>query len=288
MANIGVIGWGFVGQATGRGFLKNTKNKIFWYDKYKKSPNTLDEVVSLSDFIFVCVPTPMLRDYSGMDMNVVNEVVGEIAPKIKNTKKILIIKSTVLPGTTAGFIKKYKGVNFSMNPEFLSQRNADKDFLNPSRTVIGANKKSAANKIKNLYKTILPKDQPYFLVDTTSAEVAKYMSNLILASKILLANEFYVLSKEVGANYKNVQEIVEADPRIGTHLGVPGYDGQFGFGGACFPKDMIGLLAFAKNRKIDMSALGAIWKKNLKIRKKRDWEKMVNAFGRGHQRESRV
>ncbi len=111
--------------------------------------------------------------------------------------------------------------------------------------------------------------------------MAKYMSNLMLASKILLANEFYFLSKKSGANYESVRKMVEADPRIGTFLKVPGWDGDYGFGKACFPKDMVGLLSFAKEKKVDMSALSAIWEKNLKIRKKRDWEKMDNAFGNG-------
>ena len=103
----------------------------------------------------------------------------------------------------------------------------------------------------------------------------------MLASKIILANEFYFLSKKVGADYEQISPAVEADKRIGTFLKVPGWDGDFGFGQACFPKDMLGLLSFANQKNIDMSVLRAIWKKNLKIRKKRDWEHMDNAFGRG-------
>lgn len=278
---IGIIGWGFVGQATGEGFAKSKKNKIFWFDKYKKSPNTFDEVVQKSEFIFVCVPTPMFRNYTGADMSIVEGVIKQIIPMAAGTNKIVIVKSTALPGTTAKFASKYPKVNFAMNPEFLTQNNARRDFMNPARTVIGVRGKVIGDRVKKLYQTILPKDQKYFITDITSAEVIKYMSNLMLASKVLLANEFYGLSKKVGANYKDVREAVEADPRIGSHLDVPGPDGDLGFGGACFPKDTLGLLAYAKDKKIDMSALDAIWKKNLKIRKNKDWEKMDNAFGRG-------
>ena len=133
-------------------------------------------------------------------------------------------------------------------------------------------------RIAKIYKTILPKDQKYFITGLTEAEITKYMSNLMLASKVLLANEFYELSKKVGANYLDVQKAVESDPRIGTHLGVPGPDGDMGFGGACFPKDMVGILGLAKKLKLDVSALEAIWKKNLKVRKHRDWEEMPQAF----------
>jgi UDPglucose 6-dehydrogenase len=278
MNKIGVIGWGYVGQAAGLGFLTSSKNKVFWYDKFKESPNTLEEVAQKCDFIFVCVPTPIFDDYSGMDMSIVESVIAQIASKIKTSGKIVIIKSTSLPGTTKRMAKKYPKLNFVMNPEFLTQKNANRDFLKPARTVIGAESKDVAQRVIKVYKTILPKNQHYVVTDTTSAEIIKYMSNLILASKVLLANEFYELTQKVGGNYLDVQKAVESDPRIGTHLGVPGPDGDLGFGGACFPKDMVGILGLAKKLKVDVSALNAIWKKNLKVRKHRDWEDMPQAF----------
>lgn len=278
MNNIGVVGWGFVGQATGKGLAKNKINKIFVYDKERTSPLTLPQVVEKSEFVFICVPTPMFSDYSGMSMEIVDEVVGQIAPLAEGTDKIVIVKSTVLPGTVAEYIKKYSKVNFAMNPEFLTQDNANYDFAHPYRTVIGISGKKVGERIKKLYRTIYSKDQPYYIMDATSAEVAKYMSNLTLASKVILANEFFALSKSVGADYDKARKVVEADPRIGSHLKVPGPDGDFGFGGTCFPKDMIGILGMAKKLKIDVSVLEAVWKKNLKVRKNREWEQMSSAF----------
>lgn len=276
--NVGVIGYGYVGRATGEGFGSSPKNKIFWYDKFKKSPNTLSEVIEKSDFIFIAVPTPIFQDYSGMDMSIVESVVDQVAPKIKGSDKILIIKSTSLPGFTKKMSEKYPEVNFVMNPEFLTQKNANADFLKPFRTVIGSDSRDVGERVRKLYETILPKSQPYYIIGSTSAELAKYTSNLVLASKVLLGNEFYDIAQKVGANYLDVRAAVEADPRIGTHLGVPGPDGDRGFGGACFPKDMVGILGLAKKTGVDMSALDAIWKKNLKIRKNRDWEEMPQAF----------
>ena len=276
--NIGVIGYGYVGRATGEGFSSNPKNKVFWFDKFKESPNTLEEVIEKSDFIFIAVPTPIFSDYSGMDMSIVEGVIDQVAPKVSGTDKVLIIKSTSLPGTTKKMSKKYPEVNFAMNPEFLTQKNANTDFLKPFRTVIGCENSDIGLRVQELYSTILPKDQKYFITDTTSAEMAKYMSNIVLASKIIIGNEFYDLAQEVGANYLDVSAIAEADPRIGTFLGVPGWDGDRGFGKACFPKDTIGILGLAKKLKVDMSALSAVWKKNLKIRKNRDWEEMPQAF----------
>lgn len=281
MNAVGIIGYGFVGQATGTGFATSKNNKVYWFDKFKESPNSLEEVIENSEFIFICLPTPMFRDYSGQDISIVEGVLEEIAPKLSETKKILIIKSTVLPGTTQKFQDKYPEVNFAMNPEFLTQNKANEDFLNPARTVIGVRERVIGDRLKQLYETILPKDQKYFITGITEAEVIKYMSNVTLASKVLLANEFYELSEKIGTNYKEIYKAVEADPRIGMHLNVPGPDGDLGFGGACFPKDTLGLLSFAKQQNVDMSALNAIWEKNLKIRKNRDWEHMDNAFGRG-------
>lgn len=276
--NIGVIGYGYVGRATGEGFSSNPDNKIFWFDKFKESPNSLEEVVEKSDFIFIAVPTPIFSDYSGMDMGIVEEVVEQVAKKIKDSGKIVIIKSTSLPGTTKKMAEEYPNLNFAMNPEFLTQENANIDFLNPHRTVIGCANPDVGLRIQKMYETILPKNQPYFITDVTSAEMIKFMSNIILASKVLLANEFYDLSCKVGANYLDVRAAVEADPRIGKHLGVPGPDGDRGFGGACFPKDTIGILGVAKKEGVDMSALRAVWDKNLKIRKNRDWEDLPQAF----------
>lgn len=281
MNTIGIIGYGFVGEATAKGFASNNSNQVFWYDKFKESPNTLEEVVTNSEFIFICLPTPMFRDYSGQDISIVEGVIEEIAPKLKGTEKVLIIKSTVLPGTTQKFQQKYPEINFAMNPEFLTQSKANEDFLNPARTVLGVDNGEVGVRLQTLYKSILQESQKYFVVGLTEAEVIKYMSNLMLASKVLLANEFYKLSETIGANYKEIFKAVEADPRIGSHLNVPGNDGDFGFGGACFPKDTLGLLSYAKQKDVDMSALNAIWEKNLKIRKVRDWEHMDNAFGRG-------
>jgi UDP-glucose 6-dehydrogenase len=168
---VGIVGNGYVGHATGAGFATNPENKIFAYDKYKESPNTLDEVVKNSEFIFICVPTPIFDDYSGMDMSIVEEVIGEVAERIKVPGKVVIIKSTSLPGTTKKMSAKYPHVDFVMNPEFLTQKNADADFMKPYRTVIGCERQEVGEKVKSLYETILPSDQKYIITDTTTAEV---------------------------------------------------------------------------------------------------------------------
>ncbi len=281
MAKVGIIGWGIVGQATGKGLA--SKNEVIWYDKYREGGNTLEEVLDKSEFIFICVPTPMHADYSGIDLSVVDSVVDEVVPQVSGgdlpaqAGKIVIIKSTVIPGATAGYAKKYPNVKFAMVPEFLTEKNPDQDFLHPARTIIGAYDKEVAERVKSLHQSVLPEDAPYFLTDPTSAELAKYMSNTMLAAKVLLANEYYALAQKLGINYDGVREMVEADKRIGTHLKVPGPDGDLGFGGKCFPKDIVALLGLGRTLGVDLSALEAVWEKNLKIRKNRDWEEIPGA-----------
>lgn len=276
MSKIGVIGWGVVGQAAGQGFAK--KHSVFWYDKFKKGEWILDEVINHSEFIFVCVPTPMYNDFSGTDLSIIDEVVGNIAPKIVNTTKVLIIKSTVLPGTTASLAKKYPGVNFATNPEFLTEANAPWDFLHPDRTIIGTLAETVAARLAILYRTILPARSKIFLTDTTTAELVKYAANVTLSARVIVANEIYVLSQALGVSYDNIKDMIGTDPRIGLHhLKVPGPDGDFGFGGKCFPKDIVALLSLGRKLKVDLSVLEAVWKKNLKVRKNYNWEEIPGA-----------
>lgn len=277
MANIGIVGWGVVGRAVGQGFETRKENKVRWFSK-SEGPFTPDEVVSESEFLFVCVPTPMFSDHSGIDLSIVKEVVDFIAPKIQGTDKILTIKSTVVPGTTFSFKKKYPNVHFAMNPEFLTEANALGDFLKPDRTVIGAFTQSVSARLAGLYQDLYGPGSKIFLTDPTTAEMVKYMSNAHLANKVIFANEMYDLCTALGIKYEEVKDMVAADPRIGpSHLNVTTVRG---FGGKCFPKDLVALMGFAKDVKVDHSLLKTVWEKNLRIRKIRDWEEIKGAVNK--------
>ncbi len=275
MANIGVIGWGVVGKATDEAFSKDPSNKIFWFDKNIKGQYSLNDVADKSDFIFVCVPTPMFSDGSGIDLSIIKKVVSQIVPKIKNTKKILIIKSSVVPGTTKSLAKRYKNIRFAMNPEFLTEINAPWDFLHPDRVVIGAFDEGVAIEIAKLHRKILGYETKIFITDPTTAEMVKYVSNTFMATKVIFANEMKELADKLKINWDDVKKMVGVDPRIGeSFLGITPFKG---FGGKCFPKDTVALLGVARKLKIDLSLLEAAWKKNLKIRKIRDWEEIDGA-----------
>lgn len=274
MSKIGIIGYGIVGKAVGDGFASKNKNQVYWYSR-GKGPWFPEEVVAKSEFLFICVPTPMFSDGSGIDLSIINNVVKFVAPKIRGTKKILTIKSTVVPGTTTGLAKKYPGVNFAMNPEFLTEKNAPKDFLHPDRTVIGAMTPSIGKRLAKLYQDLYGKKTKIFVTDTMTAEMVKYMSNSYLATKVIFANEIWEMCQKIKVNYDKVLEMVAADPRIGdAHLKVTK---ERGFGGKCFPKDIVAFLGLARKLKVDLSVIKTVWAKNLKIRKVKDWETIEGA-----------
>ena len=274
--SIGIIGFGIVGQAVAYGF-SNYQTNI--YDKYKDF-QTLKETVEKSDYIFVCLPTPIKSDESGIDLSIVNENIEEIAKYCRGTDKIVVLKSTIVPGTTAAFIKKYPQVLFCFNPEFLREASFMQDFVNTDRIVIGAASDSVFRRLSSLYQSVMP-SVPIYYTDPTSAEMVKYMANCYLATKVIFANEMYDICQKIGIKYEEVKKMVVADKRIAdTHLDITS---NRGFGGKCFPKDLLALRALAKSKKIDTSILDIVWKKNLDLRQIRDWEEIpfavTPAFG---------
>jgi len=264
---IGIVGYGFVGQAVEYGF---SNHEVHIYDKYKNF-ETLPEVVEKSDYIFVCLPTPIRADESGIDLSIMDENVKELAKLTQGSDKIIIIKSTVVPGTTAGYIKKYPKSLFCFNPEFLREASFLQDFVNADRVVIGATNDQISRRVSALYQAVLPVT-PVFQTDPTSAEMVKYMANCFLATKVIFANEMYEICEKLGIKYEEVKEMVVADRRIlDGHMDITTLRG---FGKKCFPKDLLALRAMAKGKGVDTKILDAVWAKNLKIRKVKDWEEI--------------
>lgn len=274
---IGIIGYGIVGQAVEYGF---SKQEIHIYDKYKKTEE-LDTVIFNSDYIFVCLPTPIKEDESGIDLSIINRMVRRINKYTSGTDKIIIIKSTVIPGTTSRFIKKYPKSLFCFNPEFLTEKSFLQDFISSDRIVIGSENSSVARRVASIYQAVLPKT-PIFQTDPTTAEMVKYMANCYLATKVIFANEMAEICEKLNIQYDEVKSITVADSRIfDSHLDVTS---NRGFGGKCFPKDLLALKALAKKEGVETEILSAVWRKNLKIRKVRDWEEIPFAVSKsfGH------
>lgn len=269
-AKIGIIGYGIVGQAVEYGF---KGEEFFIYDKFKDYLS-LEEVCKAAEFIFLSVPTPILDDYTGIDLDIVEENVREAHKYLKGTDKILIIKSTVIPGTTAKMEEKYRGMNICFNPEFLTEANFLEDFADADRVIVGANNDLVSRRVLSLYRKHFPK-MKMFQSDPTTAEMVKYMANCYLATKVIFANEMFEICQKLGIKYEEVKKLVVADRRIfDSHLDITTVRG---FGGKCFPKDLLALKGMANRMGVDTEILDAVWKKNLNIRSLRDWEEIPGA-----------
>lgn len=265
--NIGIIGYGFVGESQAFAFAPVSNVKVFDVDK-TKATHSLEEVLQ-QDFIFVCLPTPMLES-GEQDLSYIENFFNGIT--LNNKDAIFILKSTVLPKTTKYLIEKYK-LNIVFSPEFLTEKNAKLDMLTQSRIIIGGETKHS-EKVLELFKLRFG-NRHYILTDSTSAEIIKYMSNNFLSVKVSFVNEYYDLANEIGGNWNDIIEGFVSDPRIGnSHTKTPGPDGKRGFGGTCFPKDINAMIEYSKTNNVEMNTLEAAWKTNLRIRPEQDWKEL--------------
>ena len=260
---VGVIGNGFVGEAISFAF--SSVSDLYVYDTYPlKSIDSLESVHNC-DFVFICVPTPMFKDGS-QDLSYV-----ESAFKKATNKPVYILKSTVLPGTTTEFYKKFSEIKIIFSPEFLSERTAKLDMLTQSRIILGG-ELSLTEKAKILFNQRF-KNKNIIQTDSKTAELIKYMNNTFFATKVSIMNEFKQLCDKIGANWEDALKGFVSDGRIGdSHLNVPGHDGKLGYGGTCFPKDINALLSFSKKHDVELNTIKGGWNTNLKVRVEKDWE----------------
>jgi UDPglucose 6-dehydrogenase len=257
---IAVIGCGWVGLNIGMGFRSMGHHVIFYDIVQKELPNFTDNInfaIENSDISFICVPTPTRKN--GIDLSCIKDASRKIGGALKNKSgyHLVSVKSTVLPGTTENVIiptlekhsRKKAGENFGVcvNPEFMTEiehswtdnREYKKDFFTEDRIVIGEYDKRSGVVLEKLYK---PLNKPIFRTDLKTAEMVKYASNCMLATKISYWNEIFLICKELGINSQVVAEIVSLDPRIGKYGTVHGK----AFGGKCLPKDLKAFIRFVE------------------------------------------
>lgn len=266
MMKVGVIGNGFIGGAIVQAFSLHTDVKL--YDKYKEI-GTIEDVAS-QDFIFVSVPTNVTKS-GKQNLSCISDVLENLKNAIPDNKNpIILIKSTVLPGTNRMLAKKYR-LRIVSNPEFLTARNARLDFINSARIVLGSESKVDLDKAESLYRVRFPVT-PIYKTTWETAEMVKYVSNNLFSLKIAYLNEIYDVCQGLRIDYNDVKNILLADGRIGnSHADIPGHDGDRGFGGTCFPKDLKTFIHWAEENKFKTTTLWAAYDTNLRIRKEQDW-----------------
>lgn len=274
--NIGIIGKGFVGNAVANGFSSGSgyDANIFVYDKNPTlSMHSLEEVVKNSDFIFISVPTPSNKDGS-INLSIVNDVINDIANVKGDSDPIVLLRSTIVPGTSQNIQDKFPDLKIVFNPEFLTERSAIFDFLSQSRFVLGG-ESDTTKKVAELYRDRFGSSASIIETDFKTAELIKYVCNCFFATKVSFLNEMKLISDKIEADWEMVIEGFVRDGRVGhSHTSVPGPDGKNGFGGSCFPKDVQALIHFCKNNEIEPSVLQGVWETNLKVRPERDWENL--------------
>lgn len=234
---VGIIGYGMVGSAVGAWFKQAEK-----YD-LKKFPNGWYDVDACG-IVFICVPTPYKKS-TGYDYRAI-----EATAKRLTGRKIVVLKSTVLPGKTAELQKQFPQHTWLFNPEFLRDKSAVEDFLQADRQIVGMAKKTAKHlAAATLVMKLLPKAPYQAITTSTEAELIKEFANAFLATKVVFANMMFDVAKYMGAEYEQIRLGVGHDPRITTSMMKVIQDGYRGYSGKCFPKDMGAMIAWGKKNK---------------------------------------
>jgi len=267
---IGIIGNGFVGSAILHGFILHVDDVLIYDADPKRSTNTLAEVINESNVIFMCLPTPMFES-GECDLSIIESVLDEIDNlEFNRREKIFVLKSTIVPGTTDKFSQKFPDFSFVFNPEFLTERRARLDFINTARIVLGGSE-ALTSKVEDLYRVRFPYTK-IIKTSTVTAEMIKYMCNCFFATKVSIMNEFKQISDALGANWNDAMDGFISDGRIGnSHIDVPGHDGDLGFGGKCFPKDINAIITKAEELGIDPKVMKSAWEKNKEVRTNLNW-----------------
>jgi len=274
---IGIIGQGFVGSAVREGM-----QNYFDILAFDKDPNKYSNVESIYHMIestsiaFLCVPTPMKKS-GECDLSIVRNALTEISNIAKSLSVedfIVVMKSTVPPGTTDKLNSEYSNLDILFNPEFLTEANATEDYKNQNRIIVGG-ERPGSTKVKAIFAKAFPK-VPIIKTSSTIAETIKYVTNTFLAMKVSYANEIFQMCQALNVDYDKVIEYARYDDRLGnSHWSVPGPDGDYGFGGHCFPKDIAALQYVAKNLNVDSTMLTATINKNNLVRTDLDWTKQI-------------
>jgi UDP-glucose 6-dehydrogenase len=254
MSSVGIIGVGFVGDALLHSF-KNKGIDVRPYDKYKQIGSF--KSAASSDFLFLALPTLYKDEETGYDKSSLHEVSALL--RDIGYKGLIVIKSTVEPGTTEMLAGKY-GLAYVHNPEFLTARTAREDFENQTHIVLGQSCNVSCFQMESLelfYKQYYP-NAHVSVCTSTESESMKIMANTFYAIKVQVFNEFYLYCKHKNIDYDTVKELILRNGWVNPmHTSVPGPDGKLSYGGACFPKDSSALLVEMKKEGSPCSVLEA-------------------------------
>ena len=254
---IGIIGLGFVG-----GAVKAAHDLVgietVDVDPHKGLPATLSDAKTC-EAIYICVPSPIGPD-GACDTSTLEDVMSQLT----DYTGVIISKVTAPPSVYVRLQEAHK--NLIHAPEFLVAATATEDYINGTYAIIGGYE-PYATQAEAAILIAQRKVRKITKISIGEAALTKYAINTFLATKVIFMNELKTLADAAGIDYNVVKETVQLDERQGTsHFDVPGPDGQYGFGGACFPKDTSALLKYAESLGVVLSVLDTAVIKNKTIR----------------------
>lgn len=284
---VAIIGYGYVGKAMHKIF-----PDAYLYDVNFKDMIALDAAEPIAqhykhDFVngtiankaainqdcglaIICVPTPMQdkpeNEFQAVDLIIIEDVAAWL------DTPLILIKSTVPPGTTAGLNAKYPKKNFCFSPEYVGEgkyqitpwkyMDATDPRTHEFQIIGGAH--GIRDQVANYFIKRLGPEKTYYLIDAVEAEIIKYMENSWGAMKVIFANEFYQLCNKLGASYIRVREGWALDNRVERMHTAVFVDAE-GFAGKCYPKDLNGIVRVGDEVGADMSLIKAVLRKNKDI-----------------------
>ena len=267
---VGIIGRGFVGGSLEKYLVKQKDVSVSAYDMLDSAEmnDGYQRVVSRSDIIYVCVPTP--ADERGKcftgHVDLACKLINYYAQRASKIP-VVLIKSTMAPTSTEKLQEKYKNCIIICNPEFLTERTAVQDVEKTSKHLLGIPDSSMIHLLSAYHKNAWPNSTCIY-TNPTTAEMIKTTTNSFFATKVTFANMLYDVCKSFDIDYDNMIDIMQdADPRVGeVHWEVPGHDGKKGFGGKCLPKELSSMISIANENNINCSPLEAVEDYNILAR----------------------
>jgi UDPglucose 6-dehydrogenase len=249
---IGIIGFGYVGNAIG---WSHRHDLLVIRDPKIKNSADFDQFVGCNA-IYVCAPTPSLSN-GECDTTVLEEILKELSLVLLDTPTLIICKSTAPPGTYERLHKQYPTIVHC--PEFLTAADSVADYNNASYFVLGGDQKWCTL-ARDVIMHAVPRTQDRFMItDIKSAALYKYMMNSYLATKVTFMNEFAELAQALDITWDDFKNLAVHDERIGdSHMSVPGPDGQLGWGGACFPKDIAAIIHEANHNNVNFDLMSNV------------------------------
>jgi UDPglucose 6-dehydrogenase len=279
---LNIIGYGYVGG--GLGHLCKSNNVPFCtFDVIQKdepmakmNTDNLEKLVEHSELYnednvyTICVPTPSSTT-GECDISIVESVIEKLYKTVKSKSNIVIIKSTVQPGTTRMLMNKFQDkLEIVFCPEFLKEHTYKEDMYNADFCLVGSDNidTKVSDVMRKLYKH---KEIDVICRSSEECEIFKYTVNVFLAVKVWYFNEISEICNKFGVEYKGLQSLFKLEPRIGeSHTDVPGHDKLHGFGGKCLPKETLALKYLQENLGIPNQVLENIISRNNKLRYNKD------------------